>query len=210
MSLYRKIFILVTAPSSIVRLIMVFFQIRCGFKIGAPSTGSRRSSCRRRSPTPPTWPPPPPPRRATTRSVVNFICFATEQSGPTVIYTGNGNILQQCMLSTYNTLISGVKSCWTTVCSSQILLSNAQLSLKLRAFFSEYHSIPQQLMRNLYGHQSHSSHASASGHSPNPHVATAAAARGGFPHYPSSPTFGAMTRYGELNSVHKSQYFEIQ
>ena len=57
-----------------------------------------------------------------------------------------------------------------------------------------------QLMRNLYGHQSHSSHASAAGHSPNPH-ATAAAARGGFPHYPSSPTFGAMTRYGELNSL---------
>ena len=26
------------------------------------------------------------------------LVIATEQSGPTVIYTGNGNILQQCML----------------------------------------------------------------------------------------------------------------
>ena len=52
-------------------------------------------------------------------------------------------------------------------------------------------------MRNLYGHQS--PHQSTAGHSPSPHVAAAAAAasRGGFPHYSSSPTFGAMARYGE-------------
>ena len=53
-----------------------------------------------------------------------------------------------------------------------------------------------QLMRSLYGQ------AAAAGHSSpgSPHSAAAAArSAAAFPHYPSSPTFGHVGRYGENN-----------